>query len=73
MPSKKQIAWRKKFAKMAKAGKFRGNKGSKARTKMVKTSPNVKAYHSKKKKGTPKKKGSALKHSAGYDSKEWRS
>ena len=48
MASKKQLAWRKKFAKMSKAGKFRGKKGSKARTKMVKTSPNVKALHKKK-------------------------
>ena len=49
MASAKQIAWRKKFARMSKAGKFRGKKGEKTRIKTVKASPNVKAYHSKKK------------------------
>jgi len=50
MASAKQIAWRKKFARMAKSGKFRGKKGEKTRIKTVKASPNVKAYHSKKSK-----------------------
>ena len=49
MASAKQLAWRKKFARMSKAGKFRGKKGEKTRIKTVKASPNVKAYHSKKK------------------------
>ena len=59
MPSKKQLAWRKKFAMKAKRGDFK-----KAKPKSAKA---------KKKKSTPMKKGSALKHSDGYDSKEWRS
>ena len=59
MPSKKQIAWRKKFGKLAISGAFK-----KAKAKSAKA---------KKKKSTPMKKGSALKHSDGYDSKEWRS
>tara|TARA_R100001086_G_scaffold223985_1_gene141828 strand:+ start:352 stop:531 length:180 start_codon:yes stop_codon:yes gene_type:complete len=59
MPSKKQLAWRKKFAMKAKRGDFK-----KAKAKSAKA---------KKKKSTPMKKGSALKHSDGYDSKEWRS
>ena len=33
MPSAKQIAWRKKFAKMSKAGVFRSTKKGKARAK----------------------------------------
>tara|TARA_R100000687_G_C6329512_1_gene108942 strand:- start:177 stop:341 length:165 start_codon:yes stop_codon:yes gene_type:complete len=33
MASKKQIAWRKKFAKMAKAGKFKKKKGAKSKKK----------------------------------------
>jgi len=33
MASKKQLAWRKKFAKMSKAGKFKKSKKSKIKTK----------------------------------------
>lgn len=59
MPSKKQLAWRKKFAMKAKRGDFK-----KAKAKSAKA---------KKKKSTPMKKGSALKHSADWTTVTWRS
>jgi len=37
MPSAKQIAWRKKFARMSKAGKFKKSKSAKRTSRTVKT------------------------------------
>ena len=42
MPSAKQIAWRKKFARMSKAGKFKKSKKSKSKIpKGAKVAPTV--------------------------------
>jgi len=45
MPSKKQIAWRKKFGKLAKSGAFKKAKAKSAKAKKTKSTPMKKRGH----------------------------